>query len=129
MIVLDGSAAVDYLASREPREWVGEHVRRDPDVHAPHLLDVEVASGLRKLVANRELSAGAVAAALEDLADLDVARYSHVELLDRIWQLRAHVTPYDAAYVALAEVLDATLVTTDGRLARSHGHRARIVSP
>lgn len=129
MIVLDSSAAVDYLASREPREWVDEHVQRDPDVHAPHLLDVEVASGLRRLVMNRELSARAAAAALEDLGDLDVARYAHLELLDRIWELRAHVTPYDAVYVALAEVLDATLVTTDGRLARAHGHRARIVSP
>lgn len=129
MIVLDSSAAIDYLASRTTRDWVDARIADDPDVHDPHLLDVEVASGLRNLVERGELRQSDARTALEDLAELDIARYPHVEFLDRIWELRSHVTPYDATYVALAEALDAELVTTDARLARAHGHRARIVCP
>lgn len=129
MIVLDSSAAIDYLASRTTRNWVDARIADDPDVHGPHLLDVEVASGLRNLVARGALQRSRARTALDDLAELDIARYSHVEFLDRIWELRSHVTPYDATYVALAEALDAELVTTDGHLARTHGHRARIVCP
>lgn len=129
MIVLDSSAAVEYLALRDLGGWVDDRIQEDPDVHTPHLFDVEVANGLRGLVHRGELRASDARAALGDLVDLDLARYPHVDLLERIWELRTHVTSYDAAYVALAEVLDATLVTTDGRLARTHGHRARVVTP
>jgi predicted nucleic acid-binding protein len=129
VIVLDSSAAVEYLALRDLGGWVDDRIQEDPDVHTPHLFDVEVANGLRGLVHRGELRASDARAALGDLADLDLARYPHVDLLERIWELRTHVSSYDAAYVALAEVLDATLVTTDGRLARTHGHRARVVSP
>ena len=63
---------------------------------------------------------------MTDLLDLPVHRHPHDILLPRIWELRRSVTAYDAAYVALAEALDAPLLTRDGKLARSHGHRARI---
>jgi len=129
VIVLDSSATVEYVALREHADWVETVIEDDPDVHSPHVLDVEVASALRKLVGRGELRGAAARRALNDLAELDIARYPHVGLLDRIWELRSVLTPYDAAYIALAELLDATLVTTDARLARSHGHRARIVAP
>jgi predicted nucleic acid-binding protein len=129
LIVLDSSAAVDYLVDREYGAWVESCIDDDPDVHSPQLLDVEVASALRGLVGRRELGVPKARQALEELADFDVARYSHTGFLDRIWELRRHVTAYDALYLALAEALDATLVTTDARLARSHGHRARVLAP
>lgn len=129
MIVLDSSAAVDYVAGRDFGRWVEQRLLDDPDLHAPHLLDVEVAHALRRLVAGRKVSAGAARRALDDILELRMRRYPHAELLDRMWELRTHITPYDASYVALAEALGATLITTDTRLARSHGHRARIVAP
>lgn len=129
MIVLDSSAAIEYVALRGHGGWVESQIRDDSDVHAPHLLDVEVASGLRGLVLRGDLAPATARVALDDFVDLDIARYPHVDFLDRIWDLRKHISAYDAAYVSLAEVLDATLVTTDRRLGRSHGHRARIVSP
>jgi predicted nucleic acid-binding protein len=129
VIVLDSSAAVEYLALRSHGEWVEAQIEDDSDVHSPHLLDVEVVNALRGMVLRNELRAIEARGAIYDLYDLDVARYPHVDLLDRIWELRANVSAYDAAYIALAELLDATLVTTDARLARTHGHRARIVAP
>lgn len=129
MIVLDSSATVEYVALREHGGWVETVIEDDPDVYSPHLLDVEVTSALRKLVSRGELRGADARRALGELAELDIARYPHVGLLGRIWALRSALTPYDAAYVALAELLDATLVTTDMRLARSHGHRARILAP
>ncbi len=68
------------------------------------------------------------AEALEDLASARISKYPHTPLVARIWELRGNLTAYDAAYVALAEVLDAPLVTTDGRLAQAPGHRARVES-
>ena len=129
MIVLDSSAVVEYLAVRANGPWVEGVIDDDPDVHSPHLLDVEVASALRSLVSRGELRQSDARRALADLVELDIARYPHIDLADRIWDLRSHVSPYDATYVALAEALGADLVTTDGRLARAHGHRARIVCP
>lgn len=129
MIVLDSSAAVDYLAGLEPSEWVAEQLLADPDLHAPHLIDIEVAGALRRLAAAGWFSATRAHRALDDLADLGVTRYPHVPLLERIWELRASLTVADAAFVALAEGLRATLVTTDGALARAPGHRAQVRTP
>lgn len=129
MIVLDSSAAVDFLVGRGHGRWVGERLLEDPDLHCPHLVDIEVASALRALVARRVLPAVAAGEALGDFRELAVRRYSHTPLVGRVWDLRTQITAYDASYVALAEVLDAPLLTTDLRLARSHGHHARIVAP
>jgi predicted nucleic acid-binding protein len=76
-----------------------------------------------------EVSVPRANTAFNDFADLALVRYPATEFLPRIWALRSTLTPYDAAYVALSEALEAKLVTTDARLARSHGHRAEIVSP
>ncbi len=93
---------------------------------APHLIDLEVANALRRYVALGRLLAKAGEEALEQWRRLDVERHPHEAYLNRIWQLRDNVSPYDAAYVALAEALSTTLVTGDRRLAAAPGPRARI---
>ena len=129
MIVLDSAAAVDYVTWREPGAWVADHIRADPDLHAPHLLDVEVVAALRKLVARRLLTPGSAIDAIQNLTDLELARYPHLPLVERMWELRSVVTASDAAFVALAEHLGAVLVTTDARLARAPGIRAAVAAP
>lgn len=128
MIVLDSSATVHLFANLARADWVRGQLQRE-SIHAPYLLDVEVANALRNLVARGDLAQADARHALEDYADVALRRYPHTLFLARIWQLRTHLSAYDALYVALAEALDAPLVTTDLRLARSHGHRARIVAP
>ncbi len=95
-------------------------------LHAPHLLDLEIAQVLRRYALGGGLTAGRVREALDDLADLRITRYPHDLFLPRVWELRHTVTAYDAVYLALAENLDATLVTRDRALARARGHRARV---
>lgn len=96
-------------------------------LHAPQLLDVEVAQVLRRYEARREISAARGAQSLRLLAAFPLTRYAHVTLLPRIWSLRGNLTAYDAAYVALAEVLEATLLTRDRRLALAPGIRANVL--
>jgi predicted nucleic acid-binding protein len=96
---------------------------------APCVLDAEVVGALRRLEAAGTIETDACPLALEALLDLDVERYPLGDLVDRVWVLRRHVAPGDAFFVALAEALDAPLVTTDRRLARAHGHEAAIVTP
>jgi predicted nucleic acid-binding protein len=95
-------------------------------LHAPYLLDVEVAQVLRRYAARGELAPDRGATALGILAVLPLSRYPHEPLLPRIWSLRANLTAYDAAYVALAEGLGATLITRDRRLGAAAGHRATV---
>ncbi len=95
-------------------------------LHAPHLLDVEVAQVIRRYAASGEIGAERGRIALADLADFPLRRYPHDFLLPRIWALRNNLTAYDAAYVALAEALEAPLLTRDRRLAIAAGHRAQI---
>jgi predicted nucleic acid-binding protein len=127
MIVVDASALLEALlrtpAARAVEKWLF-----DPEqtLHAPHLLDVEVAQVIRRYAANGEIDDDRGRAALGDLADLPLHRYPHDFLLPRIWDLRNNLTADDAAYVALAEALDAPLLTSDRRLAGAAGHRARI---
>jgi predicted nucleic acid-binding protein len=94
--------------------------------NAPHLLDVEVAQALRRLVQQGERGQADARVALEELSALDLERHPHEPLLDRIWALRKNLTAYDATYVALAEALDAILLTCDGRLARAPGLGRRV---
>lgn len=95
-------------------------------LYAPHLLDLEVAQVLRRLTQLKEITAARAQEALDDYAGLLVERAAHRDLLPRVWQLRDSMTAYDGAYIALAEALDAPLLTCDGKLARSHGQRAMI---
>jgi predicted nucleic acid-binding protein len=126
MIVVDASAVLEALL-RTPVARAIERRLFEPSqtLHAPHLLDVEVAQVVRRYAANGEFHAERGRMALDDLADLPLRRYPHDFLLPRVWDLRNNFTAYDAIYVALAEVLDAPLLTRDKRLA-SPGHHARI---
>jgi predicted nucleic acid-binding protein len=129
VIVLDSSAAVDYLVDGgESGEWVRETIEDESEVAAPHLVDPEVLSSLRKSVARGDVTEGQAGEALVDFGDLALVRYPATNLIERIWELRSILTPYDAAYVALSEALGGALFTTDLRLARSHGHEAEIVA-
>jgi predicted nucleic acid-binding protein len=97
-------------------------------LHAPHLIDLEVAQVLRRYVRSGATSAERGAEALSDLVDFPLTRYPHHVLLTRIWQMRHGLTAYDAAYLALAEALDAPLVTRDRALARAGSHvRVEVV--
>jgi predicted nucleic acid-binding protein len=95
-------------------------------LHAPHLIDVEVCQVLRRYVATGILGSDRGEEALRDLADLPLRRYPHYPFLERAWQLQANLTAYDAVYIALAEALDAVLLTRDRKLASSPGHAAQV---
>ncbi|MDM7945360.1 MAG: type II toxin-antitoxin system VapC family toxin [Oceanibaculum nanhaiense] len=127
MIVVDSSVLLDVLL-RTPAAAVAESrlFVTGETFHAPHLLDVEVAQVVRRYAANGEIDAERGRLALIDLADFPIERYPHDFLLPRIWELRNNLTAYDAAYVALAEALDAPLLTRDRRLANAAGIRAHI---
>ncbi len=98
----------------------------DETLHAPHLIDLEVTQVLRRYESMRVLSPSRALESLEDFADLGLTRYPHEIFLQRIWELRRNVTAYDGAYLALAEALEAPLLTADQRLASTPGHRARV---
>ena len=127
MIVVDASAILEVLLKTPAGARVAERLFMPGEtLHAPHLLDLEVAQVLRRYALARELDSGRGLEALEDLADFPLIRYPHDLLLPRIWELRRNVTAYDAAYVALAEALAAPLVTRDAALASVRAHHARI---
>ena len=127
MIVVDASAVLELLLNTPASGRVAERLfARNDTLHAPHLLDLEVAQVLRRYTFSGEMEAERSEQALEDLADLPLNRYPHDVFLRRIWKLRHNLTAYDAAYVALAEALDAPLITRDATLARASGHEARV---
>ncbi len=126
MLVLDSSAAVAVLASEVRNPALLDRVARETELHAPHLIDVEVTHVLRRLVERGEIDPRRADAARKDYLDLPLVRYPHLGLLERIWKLRENFSAYDAAFVALSEALDAPLLTVDARLSRGVGHRARI---
>ena len=127
MIVVDASAMLEVLLNTPAGARVADRLSAAGEtLHAPHLLDLEVAQVLRRYAASGEIDPQRGAQALEDLADLPLARYPHDVFLPRVWELRNNLTAYDAAYVALAEVLEAPLVTRDAALASPRIHRARV---
>src|SRR5438128_9605920 len=127
MIVVDASAITELLLQTELGIRVERRVYRDDDdLHAPHLLDVEVLSALRRLVHAREVVAERAEEAVEDLALLGIIRHGHLDFTTRAWELRQNFTAYDAVYLALAESLDATVVTCDRPFGAAPGHSARI---
>lgn len=127
MIVVDASALLEVLLNTPVgRRIAGRLFANNETLHAPHLIDVEVAQVLRRYALAGELDPDRGLQALEDLADFPLTRYPHDLFLPRIWDLRHNVTAYDAAYVALAEALSAPLLTRDAGLAASAGQYAQI---
>ncbi len=127
MIVTDASVVVTALLSTGGAgARARERLRQDPDLHVPHLLDVEVAAALRRRVRLSQTDVGVATEVMADLADLAAIRWDHEPLLRRVWELRDNVTPYDAVYVVLAEMLEAVLITSDVRLSRAPGLRCPV---
>ncbi len=127
MIVVDASAVIELLLRTPAAKSVEAHLfESGQTLHAPHLLDIEVAQVIRKYAAKGEIGDERARVALDDLANLRMQRYPHDFLLPRVWELRNNMTAYDAVYVALAEVLNAALLTRDKRLANASGHEARV---
>jgi predicted nucleic acid-binding protein len=127
MIVLDASVLLELLLGTATGRLVAARIS-DPSLglHVPHLADIEVAQALRRYVRDGELDVPSAAQAIENLRALDLERYAHEPLLGRVWALRHNLSAYDAVYVALAELLDTTLLTCDGRLARAPGFAKRV---
>jgi predicted nucleic acid-binding protein len=120
MIVIDASAILEVLLQTPASRRVNSLIfAANETLHAPHLMDLEVAQVLRRYVRSGAITAGRGAEALTDLVDFPLTRYPHHVLLNRIWQMRHGLTAYDAAYLALAEALDAPLITRDRALARA----------
>lgn len=127
MIVADASVVVSALLSTAGAgAQARERLRLDPDLHVPHLLDVEVTAALRRRVRLGQTDVDVATEVLADLADLAAVRWDHEPLLRRVWELRENVSPYDAVYVVLAEMLSAALITSDARLARAPGLRCTV---
>lgn len=123
MLIVDASAVGELLLGRPAGEAVAREIRRaEFDLHAPHLIDVEVLSALRRLVAAGDSTPARAGEAVADFLDLPIERHRHDVLAPRVWELREDFTAYDAVYVALAEAITdrgAPLLTADGRLARA----------
>ncbi len=125
MIVLDASAALMMILRHPGSEGLAERVI-GATIHAPALVEIEVVSGLRRLQRQRQIAADRAAIGLEWFLDLGIKKHHGDDLTRRIFALRHSLSPYDAAYVAVAELVDAPLLTADGRLSRAHGHKARV---
>ena len=127
MKVLDASVLVEFLTGGEHAESAERRLMSSPGwLWAPYLVDAEVGHALRAEVRAGEISARAARAALGDLMEMRLQRVAHHLLAERAWELRQNVSFYDALYVALAEALEAPLLTLDSRLARAPGLRAEI---
>ncbi|MCE9522112.1 MAG: type II toxin-antitoxin system VapC family toxin [Alphaproteobacteria bacterium] len=127
MIVIDASAALEILLQTPAAIAVEARLfQAGQTLHAPHLIDLEVAQVLRRYAATNQIAQQRCHAALDDWLLFPVSRHAHAVLLPRVWDLRANITAYDAVYVALAEALDVPLITRDGRLAGAPGHTAKI---
>jgi predicted nucleic acid-binding protein len=127
MIVLDASAVVDWLLQTPEGQRINQRIiGRGETLHTVHLLDVEFAHVLRRLVREKTLTARRAEEAIEDLSAVRLTRYAPALVLKRIWQLRQNLSAYDASYVALAEELQAPLITRDRRIAAAPGHSASV---
>ncbi len=126
MIVVDASVLAVALGDDGPDGVVARTALAEQTLVAPELIDLEVLSVLRRQVKTASMTAARAEIALSHLADLPMRRTSHRPLLRRCWELRQTVTAYDAAYIALAELLEIPFVTADKRLSRAPGLRCRI---
>jgi predicted nucleic acid-binding protein len=127
VIVVDASAILELLLKTPLANAVADRVfDTTQTLHAPHLLDIETVHVLRRYARMTPQEVERCLLALDNLSKLQIQRHSHTILLPRIWQLRHNLSAYDATYVALAELLDAPLLTCDRRLAGAPGHEANI---
>ena len=127
MIVLDASTAVELVLQTPRAERIAARALHPAErLHAPHLIDIEVAQVMRRLVHAKEITVARADAALADFEGLVIERHGHRPLFRRVWGLRTSLSAYDATYVALAEALAAPMLTCDDKLARAHGHKAKI---
>jgi predicted nucleic acid-binding protein len=127
MKVLDASVLVEYLTDGSEGEEVRRRLRANPGwLWAPAVIDAEVGHALRGVVRSGSLTAKAARTALDDLMEMRLERVSHRFLSDRAWELRNNLSFYDGLYVALAEALDAPLLTFDARLAKAPGLRVEV---
>ena len=125
MIVLDASVVVELLTNGPLADSLRQDLAgRSDSFIVPHLLDVEVVSAIRNLVAGQRIDSHRSEQLLTELAMLPAERFPHTPLLQRMWELRHNFTAYDAAYIALAEATNSVLYTSDEKL--SKGHRARV---
>jgi predicted nucleic acid-binding protein len=127
VIVLDASAVLELLLRTTAGRSITDRISAPEEtLHAPHLIDLEVAQVLRRYEIAKTLTVRRATEALGDFGDMEVTRYPHELFLTRIWELRKNATAYDAAYLSLAEALGAPLLTSDKRLAGVPGHRAHV---
>lgn len=128
MIVLDASAAVDLLLATERAPAVAQALRSVSEAHAPELIDPEVLAVIRRFTQRGWLTPQNGTRAVQELGELALVRYRHAALRPRVWELRDRCTAYDACYLALAEQLDAQLLSTDVRLKRAAGGLVRLAT-
>lgn len=126
MLVVDAGCLFEVVAATPSAEPIRLRMAEDPDWSAPHAVDVEVYSTIRQLHRGGRLDLSAATQAVAELREWPGERFTHRVFLDRAWDLRDNVRGWDAMYVALAEALDATLLTTDARLANASGPRCEI---
>lgn len=126
MVVVDTSAVLAALAARTPHAALVQRLADDGDLHAPHLIDIEILQALRGLVRGGKLSADRAEDVRTDIAALAITRYGHEALADRVWALRDNLTAYDAVFIALSEALEVPLITCDARLAAAPGLAAEL---
>ena len=130
MIVLDASIIIDlYTAGTERADSIRDTLARVGTMHAPHLIDVEVAGVMRRAALHGRIDESVARKVVSSMETLDLQRYPHLPLMGRAWQLKEAVTITDGLYVALAELFEVALFTSDERLARAPGVRARVIVP
>jgi predicted nucleic acid-binding protein len=129
MLIVDATVLFEVVTDTPDAEQLRARLHAEPDQAAPHLIDAEVLATIQTHHRRGALDGTAAAQAVDDLRSWPGERWSHRPLLERAWELRANVRGYDALYVALAEALDATLLTLDGRLAAAPGVRCRVDLP
>jgi predicted nucleic acid-binding protein len=126
LIVVDTSALVDAVLARPVKPALVSRLSDDGDLHAPHLIDVEVLHALRRLGLANAVHDSRLEDARGDIADISMTRYPMGPLTDRAWELRHQLTAYDAMFIALAEALEVPLITCDRRLSRVGDHHAQV---
>jgi predicted nucleic acid-binding protein len=125
-MVVDASALLDVLLRLPNAAAIEARLLEEPVLHAPHLIDVEVAQVVRRYSLTGRIDEQRARELFADLADFPMRRYPHTALLARVWELRDNLSAYDAVYVSLADALDTPLLTRDRRLATAARRHIRV---